>query len=44
MKRIPWEEAVGVSEYQSVYAQVATHGYQSVFLAKVGIRKPEVIV
>jgi hypothetical protein len=44
MERIPREEAIGVSEYQPVYRQVAAHGHQTAFLPQMRVREPEVIV
>jgi len=43
-ERVPREEAVGVSQYQSVDRQVAAHGHESVRLTQMRVREPKVII
>ena len=38
----PGEESVGVGEYQTIDTQVATYGYQPIFLAQVWVGEPEI--
>jgi hypothetical protein len=40
MEREPGEEAVAISQQQTIDTQVATHCYQSVVLTKMRIREP----
>ena len=44
LEREPREIAIGVGEQQTIDTQVATHCYQSVGLAQMGVREPEVVV
>ena len=41
---IPRKDSVRVGEYQSVYAQITSYSDTSVFIAKMRIREPKLIV
>lgn len=43
-KREPREEAIGISQQQTVDGKVAANSYQTVFFTQMRIREPEFIV